>query len=88
MKSYLDEHLLTQLSMDDIRFRFLKGFPKTTIEISNVVLSPERTLTAGISPDPIPIRCCMQKTFICNSICLKCIAENMNLRELKFPKEP
>ena len=25
MKKYLDEHLLTQLSMDDIRFRVFKG---------------------------------------------------------------
>jgi len=38
MKKYLDEHLLTELSMKDIRFRVLKGFPNATVEISNVVL--------------------------------------------------
>ena len=38
MKKYLDEHLLTQISMDDIRFRVLKGFPNATMEISNVVV--------------------------------------------------
>lgn len=39
LKTYLDEHLLTQLSMDEnIRFRFLKGFPNTTIEVKNVLL--------------------------------------------------
>jgi hypothetical protein len=38
MKSYLDDHLLTQLSMDEIHFKVLKGFPKATVEIKNVVL--------------------------------------------------
>ncbi|MBN2812491.1 MAG: hypothetical protein JXQ80_00370 [Bacteroidales bacterium] len=38
MQKYLDEHLLTELSMDDVQFRLLKGFPKATIEISNAVL--------------------------------------------------
>src|SRR5512133_3503503 len=38
MKEYLGDHLRTELAMDDIRFRLLKGFPKVTIEISNVVL--------------------------------------------------
>jgi hypothetical protein len=38
MKKYLDEHLLTQLYMDDIRFRVLKGFPNATVEITNAVL--------------------------------------------------
>jgi hypothetical protein len=38
MKKYLDEHLLTQLSMDDIRFKVLKGFPNATVEITNAVL--------------------------------------------------
>lgn len=38
MKKYLDEHLLTQLTMDDIRFRVLKGFPNATVEITNAVL--------------------------------------------------
>lgn len=42
MKKYLDEHLLTELSMDEIRFRLLKGFPNATVEITNaVVLSGE-----------------------------------------------
>ena len=38
LKGYLGEHLLTELTMDDVRFRFLKGFPNITIEISDVVL--------------------------------------------------
>lgn len=38
MKKYLDEHLLTELSMKDIRFRVLKGFPNATVEISQVVI--------------------------------------------------
>jgi hypothetical protein len=38
MKKYLDERLLTRLSMDDIRFRVLKGFPNATLEITNAVL--------------------------------------------------
>jgi hypothetical protein len=38
MKNYLAEHLLTEISMDEIRFRALKGFPNGTIEISNVVI--------------------------------------------------
>lgn len=38
MKNYLEEHLLTELSMDEIRFRALKGFPNATIEVSNVVI--------------------------------------------------
>lgn len=35
LRAYLDEHLLTELSMEDIRFRVLKGFPNATIEITN-----------------------------------------------------
>ena len=38
MKKYLDEHLLTQISMDNIRFRVLKGFPNATVEINQVVV--------------------------------------------------
>jgi hypothetical protein len=38
MKKYLNEHLLTQISMDDIRFRVLKGFPNATVEISHLVV--------------------------------------------------
>jgi hypothetical protein len=38
MKKYLDEHLMTQISMDDIRFRALKGFPNATVEINQVVV--------------------------------------------------
>jgi hypothetical protein len=38
MKNYLDEHLLTELSMETIRFRFLTGFPNATIEITNAEL--------------------------------------------------
>jgi hypothetical protein len=38
LKKYLDDHLVTQISMDDIRFRVLKGFPNAMVEISNVVL--------------------------------------------------
>ena len=38
MKNYLAEHLLTEISMDEIRFRALKGFPNGTIEISNMVI--------------------------------------------------
>ncbi len=38
IQRYLDEHLLTELSMKDIRFRVLKGFPNATVEISNPVL--------------------------------------------------
>ncbi len=36
---FLKEHLTTRLTMDEkIRFRFLKGFPNTTIELNNVLL--------------------------------------------------
>ena len=38
MKKYMDEHLLTQISMDDIRFSVLKGFPGATVEINRVVM--------------------------------------------------
>lgn len=38
LKKYLDEHLLTELSMKDIRFSVLKGFPNASVEISNVVI--------------------------------------------------
>jgi hypothetical protein len=39
LKGYLEEHLLTRLSMDEnIRFRFFRGFPNTTIEVKNVLL--------------------------------------------------
>jgi hypothetical protein len=38
MKKYLDEHLLTELSMKDIRFSVLKGFPNAAVEISDVVI--------------------------------------------------
>ncbi|HEX2394536.1 MAG TPA: AsmA-like C-terminal region-containing protein [Bacteroidales bacterium] len=39
LKGYLEEHLTTRLSMDEnIRFRFLRGFPNTTVEIKNVLL--------------------------------------------------
>jgi hypothetical protein len=47
MKKYLDEHLLTQLSMDDIRFKVLKGFPNATIEITNVVLLSGKDFSRG-----------------------------------------
>ncbi len=38
MKKYMDEHLLTQISMDDIRFSVLKGFPGATVDINKVVM--------------------------------------------------
>lgn len=38
LKKYLDENLLTELSMKDIQFRVLKGFPNATVVISDVVL--------------------------------------------------
>ena len=38
MKKYLDEHLLTQISMDDIRFSVLSGFPAATVDINRVVI--------------------------------------------------
>jgi len=39
LNTYLEEHLTTRLSMDEnLRFRFLKGFPNTTIEVKNVLL--------------------------------------------------
>ncbi len=38
MKKYMDEHLLTQISMDDIRFSVLKGFPGATVDINQVVM--------------------------------------------------
>jgi len=38
MKKYLDEHLLTQISMDDIRFSVLRGFPAATVDINRVVM--------------------------------------------------
>lgn len=38
MKKYMDEHLLTQISMDDIRFSALKGFPSATVDINRVVM--------------------------------------------------
>lgn len=38
MKKYMDEHLLTQISMDDIRFSVLKGFPSATVDINRVVV--------------------------------------------------
>jgi|GEM_PF-3037441 len=38
LKKYLDEHLLTELSMKDIRFRVLKGFPNATVVISDAIL--------------------------------------------------
>jgi hypothetical protein len=38
LKGYLGEHLTTELSMDDIRFRLLRGFPKITVEITDMVL--------------------------------------------------
>jgi len=38
MKKYLDEHLLTQISMDNIHFSALKGFPNATVEINHVAV--------------------------------------------------
>jgi hypothetical protein len=38
LKKYLDEHLATELSMKEIRFRVLKGFPNATVEITRPVL--------------------------------------------------
>ncbi len=38
MKKYMDEHLLTQISMDDIHFSVLKGFPGATVDIERVVM--------------------------------------------------
>jgi hypothetical protein len=38
MQKYLDEHLLTELSMSDIRFSILKDFPRATVELTNPVL--------------------------------------------------
>jgi hypothetical protein len=38
MKKYLDDHLRTELSMKDIRFKVLRGFPNATVVISNAVL--------------------------------------------------
>jgi len=46
MKSYLDEHLLTQVAMDEIRFRVLKDFPNATVEISNMVVFSGKNFTA------------------------------------------
>lgn len=46
LKRYLDEHLATELSMKEIRFRVLKGFPNATLEISRPVLLAGRDFNA------------------------------------------
>lgn len=52
LKKYLDEHLLTQISMEDIRFRVLRNFPHATVEISQaVMLSGDNFSPAGFSGD-------------------------------------
>jgi hypothetical protein len=47
LRTYLDEHLLTEIAMDDIRFRVFKGFPNATVEISNVVVFSGKDFTPG-----------------------------------------
>ncbi len=47
LKTYLDEHLRTQITVEDIHFRLLKGFPNATFELKNiVVLSGEQFSSA------------------------------------------
>lgn len=38
LKTYLDEHLRTQITVEDIHFRLLKGFPNATFELKNIVV--------------------------------------------------
>ena len=47
IRNYLDDHLVTQISLEDFRFRILKGFPNATIEISNVVILSGRNFSAS-----------------------------------------
>jgi hypothetical protein len=47
IKKYLDENLETQLSMQDIRLRILKGFPNATIEISDITILSGKDFSAG-----------------------------------------
>lgn len=50
LKSYLDDHLRTQITVDDIRFRLLKGFPNATFEMRNMmILSGENFSHPGFS---------------------------------------
>lgn len=50
MKKYLDEHLLTELSMGDIQFRILRGFPNATVEIEDVILLSGSNFASGDFP--------------------------------------
>ncbi len=47
LKNYLDAHLLTEISMGDMKFRLLKGFPNGTIEISDVVILSGKNFSAS-----------------------------------------
>jgi hypothetical protein len=38
LKTYLDERLLTEISVGEIRFKILKGFPHATVELRNVTM--------------------------------------------------
>ena len=50
MQKYLDEHLLTELSVKEIKLRVLKGFPNATVEISNPVLLSGKDFNAHEFP--------------------------------------
>lgn len=45
LKNYLDAHLLTEISMTDMKFRLFKGFPNGTIEISDAVILSGRNFS-------------------------------------------
>ncbi|MBN2481989.1 MAG: hypothetical protein JXB19_09635, partial [Bacteroidales bacterium] len=47
LKSYLDEHLRTQITVDDIHFRLLKGFPNASIELRNIVVLSGENFSAS-----------------------------------------
>ena len=48
LKSYLDNHLRTQITVDDIRFKAIKGFPDATFELKNIVILSGEDFSASL----------------------------------------
>lgn len=47
LKAYLDEHLRTQITVDEIHFRLLKSFPDASIELRNIVVLSGENFSAA-----------------------------------------
>ncbi|MBN1143685.1 MAG: hypothetical protein JXA72_04655 [Bacteroidales bacterium] len=82
MKKYLDEHLLTELSMGEIQFRILKGFPNATVEISDVILLSGNNFATGDFEDSFSDTLMEAKSVLLQFDLLKLFEKKFELKKI------